>query len=77
MIPDNTYLVGERGIELFAPSVPGNIISNHELRQMMGQQQQQPQVVNHYHLTANYPIESEVSLIDKVRILEALRYGQY
>ncbi len=72
VIPDNTYLVGERGIELFAPSVPGNIISNHELRQMMGQQQQQPQVVNKYYMTANYPMQSELDVVQKLRVEEAL-----
>lgn len=29
--PDKTYLVGERGPELFTPSSPGKIVPNHEL----------------------------------------------
>ncbi len=47
------YIVGERGAELFIPSVSGRIVPNNELDGVGG-------IVNHFHITVASNLETEV-----------------
>jgi DNA-binding GntR family transcriptional regulator len=71
------YIVGEKGPGWFVPNKSGTILPNSKLDKVSNNisnihTETSSKVENHYNLTANYPQESQMSLIERVKVLEAL-----
>ena len=68
VLAGSPYIVGERGAEVYVPKQDGYVVPNDELDNYLAGSK----VENHYHLTANYPMQSEITLIQELKLREAL-----
>lgn len=62
IIAGRPYLVGEEGPEVIVPNANGEVIPNDQLGG----------ATNNYYLNANYPMQSELDLIQQLKVLEVM-----